>query len=84
MNWKIVLCIAIGVFVAHLAIFMIIFRVHLDAHPPMPAPQPNFHVAEEKVTDPGTGEKLVHREMTVSTQLAPGIYQGRADERAGK
>ena len=80
MNAKIILCIAMGVFVAHLAVFMIIFRLRMDAHPPVPPPRPNFHVAEEKVTDPATGEKIVHRELSVSTKLAPGVYRGRGDE----
>jgi hypothetical protein len=79
-NAKIILCIAMGVFVAHLAVFMIIFRIHLDAHPPVPPPQPNFHVAEETVINPANGEKIVHREMSVSTRLAPGVYRGRGDE----
>ena len=71
MNFKIFLCIAMGVLVAHMAIFMLIARIRLDANPPMPAPRPNFHVAEETVVDPETGEKIVHREIRVSTKLAP-------------
>ena len=71
MNVKIFLCIAMGVFVAHLALFMLIARVRMDAHPPVPPPKPNFHVAEETVIDPQTGEKMVHREIRVSTRLAP-------------
>jgi hypothetical protein len=84
MNAKIILCIAMGVFVAHLAVFMIIFRLHMDAHPPVPPPPPNFRVAEEHVIDPATGEKLLHREISVSTKLAPGVYQGRTEEPAVK
>ena len=78
MNAKIVLCIAMGVFVAHLAVAMIIFRLRFDAHPPVPPPPPNFHVAEEIVVDPQTGEKIINREFRVSTKLAsPVVEQSR-------
>lgn len=67
------LCIAMGVFVAHLGVFMII--VHLN-ETPRPKPQePNFKVRNEIYVDRSSGEKTVYREITVSTRLgtpAPG------------
>ena len=70
MNFKLLLCIGMGVFVAHLAVFMILARWRLDRLPPAP-PEPvqNFSVAEAVVVDPQTGEKTVHREFRVSTKL---------------
>ena len=60
-----------GVFVAHLAIFMLVARMRMDASLPAPRPKPNFHVAEETLVDAATGEKIVHREISVSTKLMP-------------
>ena len=71
MNFKIFLCIAMGVLVAHMAIFMLIARMRMDANPPMPPPKPNFHVTKETVVDPESGEKIVNKEFRVSTKLAP-------------
>ena len=71
MNIKIFLCIAMGVFVAHLAIFMLVARMRMDANPPVPPPKPNFFVAEETAVDPASGETIVHREIRVSTKLVP-------------
>jgi hypothetical protein len=80
-NPKIFLCIAMGVFVAHLAGFMIYFRLTMDPKPPPPTPAPNFRIAEGVRIDAKTGIKTVTREITVSTKLAPpGTYQGRADQ----
>jgi len=68
-NFKLLLCIAMGVFVAHLGVFMIIARWRLDRMPP-PPPKPHvFSVGETIVIDPKTGEKTVHRDFRVSTQL---------------
>lgn len=70
MNFKLLLCIGMGVFVAHLAVFMMIMRFRLNRLPTQP-PEPvrNFSVAEAVVVDPKTGEKMVHREFRVSTKL---------------
>jgi hypothetical protein len=60
-----------GVFVAHLAVVMIIARLRsgrLPARPPAPAQ--NFSVAEAVEIDPRSGQKIVHREFRVTTKLA--------------
>lgn len=66
MNGRLLLCIAMGVFVAHLGVFMIL--AHLRPKPPAP-PGPNFKVKSQLVVDRETGEKTVYREITVSTKL---------------
>lgn len=66
MNGRLLLCIAMGVFVAHLGVFMILG--HLRPKPPKP-PEPNFKVRSQLVVDKDTGEKTVYREITVSTKL---------------
>jgi hypothetical protein len=69
-NTKLFLCIAMGVFVAHLAVFMIVARIRLDRlPPPVPVAKPNFSVSEAVDVNPATGEKIVHREITISTKL---------------
>ena len=74
MNWKIVLCIGSGVFVAHMAIVMIYVRVAIPL-PETPIPKRNFRMAEEVVMDRQHGTKVVNREFTISTRLAPpGTY----------
>jgi hypothetical protein len=57
-----------GVFVAHLGVFM--FLSHLRDEPPKP-PGPNFKVRSQVVVDRDTGEKTIYREITVSTKMAP-------------
>ena len=85
MNAKLLACIAMGVFVAHMAIFMLVQRVRTWNDPiPAPPPRPNFRSAQEEVVDPKTGEKMVHREITVSTQLRPELYQERPQPPAAK
>jgi hypothetical protein len=75
MDLKLLLCIGSGVFVAHLAMFMIYFRITTDFTPPPPTPVP-FRFAEEIVKDAKTGGHIVNREFTVSTRLAPpGTYE---------
>lgn len=70
MNFKLLLCIGMGVFVAHLAVFMIIARVRLDRLPPPASPPvPNFSSSEAILLNPETGEKSVIREFRVSTKL---------------
>ena len=70
MNTRLLLCIAMGAFVAHLAVFMIIARLRIGRlpHPP-PPPVQNFSVAEAVEIDPQSGKKIVHREFKVSTKL---------------
>lgn len=67
MNGRLLLCIGMGVFVVHLGIFMILS--HLRQAGEAPKPQPNFIVHSQVVTDQGTGEKTVYRQITVSTRL---------------
>lgn len=84
MNFKILLCIGSAVFVAHLAVFMIYFRMAFHFDPPKPTPRPNFRFAEEIVPEKGGG-KIVNREFTITTRLAPpGTYRGRADAPASE
>lgn len=78
MNLKLLLCIAMGVFVAHLAGFMVVFSIRSRNLPPVtPPPTPTFRMAEEIVKDPKTGTKIVNREITVSTELRPEYYRGK-------
>ena len=81
MNFKLLGCIAMGVFVAHLAVFMMVFRVRSTSGPTAPLPEPaNLRVAEEVVIDPRTKTKLVNREITVSTKLRSEVYTHRPEE----
>ena len=66
MNARLLLCIGMGVFVAHLGVFM--FLSHLRPEPPQP-PGPNFKVRSQLVVDRETGEKTIYREITVSTRI---------------
>ncbi len=66
MNFKLFGCVAMGVFVAHLGVFMLLS--HLRPPPPKP-PEPNFKVRSQTVVDRETGETTVYREITVSTRL---------------
>ena len=86
MNTRLFLCIAMGAFVAHLAIFMIIARCRIGRLPPGPPPAAqNFSVVEAVEVDPQDGRKIVHREFRVSTKLAERDPDPRrADARAAK
>lgn len=80
MNGQLLLCIGSGVFVAHMAVFMIYFRVTTTFTSPPPTPAPNFGFAEEVVPDVQNGGRIINREFTISTRLAPpGTYQNRPD-----
>jgi hypothetical protein len=82
-NLKLLFCIAMGVFVAHLAVFMMIFSIRSRQLPPPPVPPPpNFKYAEEVVVNPKTRERIVNREITVTTKLRNDLYQGRSEEPA--
>ena len=71
MNTRLLLCIAMGAFVAHLAVFMIIARLRIGRLPPPPPPPVrNFSVAEAVEIDPQSGQKIVRREFKISTTLA--------------
>ncbi|MEI9893899.1 MAG: hypothetical protein WDN28_08340 [Chthoniobacter sp.] len=69
MNFRLLLCIAMGVFVAHLGVFMLIEKI--QEKPYVPPPKPNFTSHSTVVVDPQTGEKTIYREITVSTRFAP-------------
>jgi hypothetical protein len=77
MKLKLVLCIAMGVFVAHLAGFMIVFSIRSRQMPAPPSPpEPNFKFAEQ-IVKTSMGERIVNREITVSTKLRNELYEGR-------
>jgi len=68
-NVRLWFCVALGVFTAHIAVFML--WTHFQPRPPLRVPPKNeFKVNEKALVDPNTGEKVVVREFTVSTQLA--------------
>jgi len=67
MNFRLFLCIAMGVFVAHLGVFM--FLSHLRPQQYAPLPTQNFKVRSQTVVDQETGEKTTYREITVSTKV---------------
>ena len=71
MNLRLLLCIAMGVFVAHIGVFMLIsqFKPKPKLVPP---PKPNFSAKAQVLIDAATGEKTIYREITVSTKFAPG------------
>ncbi|MGB8167973.1 MAG: hypothetical protein WCF18_10815 [Chthoniobacteraceae bacterium] len=66
MTGRLLLCVGMGVFVAHLGVFMILD--HLKPKPPRP-PENTFKVRSQLVVDHDSGEKTVYREITVSTRL---------------
>jgi hypothetical protein len=80
-NVRLLLCIAMGVFMAHLAAFMVVFTIRSRQLPPSPAPpKPNFKYAEEVVTNPKTGDRFVNREITVTTRLRGDLYKSPGAE----
>lgn len=70
MNFKLLLCIAMGVFVAHIGVFAIISQLRPKPRlaPPL---KPNFSAKATVFVDEKTGEKTTYREITVSTKFAP-------------
>jgi hypothetical protein len=84
-NVRLLLCIAMGVFMAHLAAFMVYFTVRSRQLPPPPVPQkPNFKYTEEVVTNPRSGDRFVNREITVTTSLRGDLYKSPGAEAAKK
>lgn len=70
MNWKLWICVLIGVAVAHVAGALMIYQYHQMRHPHVPPPQPNFQGRTITYVDAKTGEKLeVVREFKVSTKF---------------
>ena len=83
MNVRLFFCIAMGVFMIHLAGFMIYFTIRSRQLPPPPVPaKPNFQYVEEVVTDSKTGSRLVNREITVTTKLRGDLYKPPGAEAA--
>jgi len=70
MKTSLLFCIVLGVLTAHIGVFMLLS--HLRPQPkPAPHPRDNFSVKAASFTDSHTGEKMIYREFTVSTRLAP-------------
>ncbi len=70
MNFRLLMCIALGVFTTYLGIVMLVASLRRP-QPVTPPPKPNFSAKETTVVDAGTGEKTIYREITVSTKFAP-------------
>jgi hypothetical protein len=69
MNFRLLLCIVMGVFVAHLGVFM--FMAELQPKPKLtPPPKRNFSAKATVVVNAETGEKTIYREITVSTKFS--------------
>ncbi len=70
MNFRLVICVAMGVFTTYLGIVMLIASLRRTPEIALP-PKPNFSARATTVTDPETGEKTTYREITVTTKFAP-------------
>jgi hypothetical protein len=70
MNFRLALCIAMGVFVAHLGVVMLIAQFRPKPQYALPS-KPNFSATATTVVDARTGEKTIYREITVSTKFVP-------------
>lgn len=69
MDFRLILCIAMGTFVTYIGVVMLITQ--FQRKPYIPPPKPNFSARATTVVDPKTGEKTTYREITVSTKFAP-------------
>jgi hypothetical protein len=70
MNIRLLLCIIMGVFTAHIGMFMLISQ--FKPKPKLVARErPNFSAKSYPIVDAETGEKVIYREITVSTKFAP-------------
>lgn len=69
MSLRLLLCIAMGVFVAHLGVLMLIVQIRPKPKF-VPPPTPNFFARERVIVDGETGERTIYRELTVSTKFA--------------
>jgi hypothetical protein len=70
MNFRLLCCIAMGVFTTHLGVIMLIAQFRPKPHLVAP-PKPNFTSKSTVVVDRATGEKTIYREITVSTKFVP-------------
>ena len=72
MNFRLLMCIGLGVFTTYLGIVMLV--ASLRRPPPMVLPpKPNFSAKETTVVNAETGEKTTYREITVTTKFAPDL-----------
>ena len=71
MNFRLLMCIGLGVFTTYLGIVMLVASMRQPPPVVLP-PKPNFSTKETMVVDAETGEKTIYREITVTTKLAPG------------
>ena len=81
MNLRLILCVSMGVFTTYMGLVMLLgnFRAKPGFTPPL---KPNFTARVEESVDAETGEKIVLRQITVSTKLAePGLAPGPAPTR---
>jgi hypothetical protein len=68
-SFRLLLCVLAGVATTLGSLVMLI--AHFRRPPALPPPpKPNFRVVSEEAVDEQTGEKVVYREITVSTKLA--------------
>jgi hypothetical protein len=83
MDKRLILCIVGGVFVAHIAVVMIIYHVNnMLTPPPPPPPEPTFRAQKINYVDPKTNEvHSVEHRYTVSLDL---IRAEDAAERKGE
>jgi len=68
-NARLLFCIVMGVFVAHIGVFVLIEQ--FKPKPKLTRPKANFSAKSTLYVDAETGEKIVHREITVTTKFAP-------------
>ena len=71
MNLRLLLCIAMGVFTTYIGVFMLVSALKTRGRLSAPPPKPNFFARSSVVVDATTGEKMIYREITVSTKFAP-------------
>jgi hypothetical protein len=69
MNLRLLFCLGMGIFTTYIGLVMLVthFRAQPKSVPPL---KPNFSARAEQIVDADSGEKVTHREFTVSTKLA--------------
>ena len=81
MNFRLLLCIIMGVFTAHIGLFMLLEQLEPKPKFTLPA-KPTFTSRAATVVDRETGEKTTYRELTISTKLMPNLPEIIADTAA--
>ena len=71
MNFRLFMCLALGVFTTFLGIVMLVGNLRRPARV-TPPPKPNFSAKATTVVNAETGERTIYREITITTKLAPG------------